>query len=144
MAITATSRLCPSCRSLLPADGAPVCTHCGKLAIPLIADWPQAMRRYLTLLTVADASSPAINLTEQERWQWLLQNRFRARQYGSVIIPLAATPDDCYPIAVRALEAWENAGRPSDFDAVIRTRDTLRIRDLANIDAPTALVGVGA
>ena len=144
MAITATSRLCPSCRSLLPADGAPVCTHCGKLAIPLIADWPDAMRRYLTLLTVADASSPLINHTQQERWQWILQSRFRMRQYGSVIIPLAATPDDCYPIAVRALDAWENAGRPSDFDAIIATRDKLSIRHSPNIDAPTALVGLGA
>jgi hypothetical protein len=144
MAITASTRLCTSCRAILPDAGAPVCAHCGKVAIPLVADWPQAMRRYLTLLTVADASSPFTNHTDQQRWQWLLLSRFRLRQYGSLIVPLAASADDCYPVAIRALEAWENAGRPSDFDAVIRTRDTLRIRDTANIDAPTALVGVGA
>ena len=141
--ITATSRLCTICRHLLPTDGAAVCTHCGKLAIPLIADWPQAMRRHLTLLTVADVSSPFINRTAQEQWQWLLQNRFRARQYGSLIIPLAASPDDCYPVAVRALEAWENAGRPTEFDAVLATRDTLRVRETPHIDAPTAMA-IGA
>jgi hypothetical protein len=144
MAITTTSRVCSSCGRLLPEKGAPVCAHCGILAVPLIAEWPQGLLLALPHLVVARKLSTLLGATRQRQYEWLMRSTFAGERYGQVILPLAATPADCYPIAVRFADAWERASRPKDPETTARLLRELRVVTTPSIDAPTALVGLSA
>lgn len=121
--ITATSRGCTSCGRLLPEPpAAPVCSSCGVLACVPLAEWPAGAKRFLTLLTLADAVAMLLEHTEQARWEWILRKAIRGRWYGARLVPHTAPAADCFPVALRLVEAWEAAGRPTDFASVARIR----------------------
>lgn len=109
--ITATSRMCSACRTLLPEPPEPqVCTRCSRVAVPLYTDWPPGMRRWLLGKFVAGFFAPWSTATEQYRWERLLSAVMHGRQWGTKVLPRAAALADCYAVACEEVKAWETKG----------------------------------
>lgn len=99
--LTATSRLCGSCHTLLPAPpDAAVCTCCGRVAVPLHADWPPGFKRFLVGRLLESFFAPFGRHSEQYRWERLLHAVIAGRQWETRIIPYAASPEDCFAEAL--------------------------------------------
>ena len=119
--LTALSRRCHACQTYLEGTE-PACPSCGTVLVPSHTLWPASLKRLLTLFLIADAT---ITLTSvQEKWERVLSNTIKGRQYGDRRVQWSALPIDCYPVAIQLLAEWEQAGCPTDFT----TLDTLRRR----------------
>lgn len=112
--ITEATRLCGTCRRLLPEPpAAPVCAACSRVAVPLHTEWPKGMKRWLLGQLVRQFFAPWARATDQYRWEQLLRAVVAGRQWGVRLVPFASAVEDCYPVALQQLTQWEAAGSPS-------------------------------
>lgn len=119
--ITATTRRCSACPELLDGD-AKVCPKCGREIAPPIADWPVGSKRFLCMLIVVDAIATRLSLTEQQQYEFLLENAIRGRWHEGQLIPYAASAADCYPRFIELYRRWQESGAPTDFAAIAQLR----------------------
>jgi hypothetical protein len=112
MTLSATSRVCPICATLLPSDPPHVCPTCSALGVPLLEDWPPLLTTWLHGKRLAAFYAPLGRFTVQQRAERLLVSVIAGQQWGTRIIPRAALASDCYVVAVQELERWKAAGMP--------------------------------
>jgi hypothetical protein len=117
--------LCRQCRTTF-ALTEPACPNCGRAACPAHTTWPAGAKRLISLLVLVDAVAEVHG--EQVRWERLLSNSFKGRRYGDVMLEWAADPAAAYQVLEKAIEAWQAAGSPNDFDALLQIRNGIRIR----------------
>lgn len=119
--ITATTRRCPRCTTLLDGDEK-ACPTCGREQAPPISVWPDGSKRFLFLLTIVDALWSKLEATEQQQFEWILENAMRGKFYEGRLVAYAATAAECYAEFVILLAKWHAAGAPTDFAAIARLR----------------------
>lgn len=112
MTITATSRVCPVCATLLPSEPPHVCPTCSALGVPLLEDWPPLLTVWLHGMRLAAFYAPFARATAQQKAERLLVSVIAGKQWGSRIVPRAALASDCYVVAVEELAKWKAAGMP--------------------------------
>jgi hypothetical protein len=110
--ISATTRVCPVCTTLLPSEPPHVCPTCSALGVPLLEDWPPFLVAWLHMKRLAAFYAPYARLTAQQRAERLLVSVIAGKQWGSRIVPRAALASDCYVVAVEELAKWKAAGMP--------------------------------
>lgn len=119
--ITEHTMRCGACPELLEPDQE-ACPKCGRKQAPRVGDWPVGAKRFLCMLIVVDALAPRLQLTEQQQFEFLLENAIRGRYYDGELVSYAAGAAECYPKFVELYRRWQEAGQPTDFAAIARLR----------------------
>jgi hypothetical protein len=122
--ITETTRRCSACNGLLEATDA-ACPKCGRVQAPPLAEWGPHAKRLLFLVLLTDMLAVQLDngRSEQQLYEWLLENAMRGRWYpGGRMVRHSASAAECIPEFRRLYTRWEAAGSPTDFAAVARLR----------------------
>lgn len=96
------------------------------VALPPIGEWPVELPRWLYSRPLEAFFAPLHGMSPEQQMHQLLLSAIRGRQWGSQIIPRAATPAECYPVAVREAARWSGAGSPLPFLPTSRRPDPSR------------------
>lgn len=116
MTITATTRVCPACRRILPSDPPHVCAHCATLAVPPLDEWKTDLRVWLAAMAVERKMAPHRKGTPLQRWTALMKSIVAGHQWDGHVLPYACSDADAYAVAVRQVERWIAAGRPDLYE----------------------------
>lgn len=109
--VTALTRACVGCKHFV-YEGEIACTHCGRIPVPLVRDWPADLLEWIPERRARNSVSHLVHHTEQEKWQFLLETTYAAGTYDGIILPHFASAADCLPIALRECVEWVKAGKP--------------------------------
>lgn len=118
VAISVHSRLCTSCRRLLPEPPAPpTCGHCGRTHVLVFSEWPLVLRWWLAAEHLNVRFYPW--KSPQSVWEDLLRDTFNGSRWGSAgpnrrypEFSMDATPEQVYARALVEADKWKLAGRP--------------------------------
>lgn len=116
MTLTAASRCCKACGTLLPSDPPHVCTQCSRLAVPPLEDWSVDLRLWLADQQMRHALNPHVRGSALNRWCALLTGVIAGRRWGSRLVPQAVSVEDAYRIACEETAKWVEAGRPEFYE----------------------------
>ena len=113
MTLSATSRVCPICATLLPEAPPFVCAKCATLGVPLVEDWPPHLVTWLHMMRLRQMEAPWARFTVQQKYERLLHAVIAGETWHGQVVPLAASALDCYAIAVAGYERWVASGMPA-------------------------------
>jgi hypothetical protein len=134
MALTTGTRLCASCRQILPEPpAAPACEHCGRVHCPHWSTWPPLLIWWLLRELATTRFLPWVS--EQEAFERLLEDALNGVRMGSARpnphrtlegAPINSdTPAaELFATAIARAQAWKASGSPippSNRTATART-----------------------
>lgn len=110
--ITALTRACTICHTVLPDGELPACTHCGRIAAPRHTEWPAALKWWLVRELLRRHLHSWI--TEQVLWERMLRDALTGATKGpnpyGLPISTATPVAELYPLALERATAWRLAG----------------------------------
>lgn len=123
--ITELTRLCTSCRALLPDPPAvPACPKCGALHVPLIAAWDPRVQYFLAACYTSRHAFLSFD-SAQLAMEKLLQVTFNyagsgPNPFGHLRVNHATPAVQLYPMAVQLAAHWRSVGAPIGHDLLER------------------------